>query len=312
MYPGTRIEADWSKFAYAQYVTEKNYLCNSLMIFETLQRLGSKAERLMMYPEQWSLESDSLESVLLRKARDDYYVKLVPIHVQHFSGEATWGDSFTKLLAFNQTQYERVISLDSDANVLQHMDELFFLPKVPVAMPRAYWLENTLSSQLVVIEPSKQEFERILDTFEHRENTDFDMEIVNNLYGQDCLILPHRPYDLLTGEFRSKEHHKYLGSTTEVWNPRQVLQEAKFLHFSDWPYPKPWITGAESVRLQIQPACHNTTSEQDDCTDREIWNEIYNEFKERRKRVCGSNFMLHKRSESWYDRHTPSPFEPIF
>lgn len=119
MHPGTRIEADWSKFAYAQYVTEKNYLCNSLMIFETLQRLGSKAERLMMYPEQWSLESDSLESVLLRKARDDYYVKLVPIHVQHFSGEATWGDSFTKLLAFNQTQYERVISLDSDANVLQ-------------------------------------------------------------------------------------------------------------------------------------------------------------------------------------------------
>ncbi|KAH0269488.1 nucleotide-diphospho-sugar transferase, partial [Aureobasidium melanogenum] len=312
MYPDTRIEADWSKFAYAQYVTEKNYLCNSLMIFETLQRLGSRAGRLMMYPEQWSLESDSSESILLRKARDNYNVRLVPIHVQHFSGEATWGDSFTKLLAFNQTRYERVISLDSDANVLQHMDELFFLPKVPVAMPRAYWLEDTLSSQLVVIEPSKQEFERILYAFEHRENTDFDMEIVNNLYGRDCLILPHRPYDLLTGEFRSKEHHKYLGSTTEVWNPRQVLKEAKFLHFSDWPYPKPWITGAESVRLEIQPACHNTTSGEDDCTDREIWNEIYTEFKERRKRVCGSNFMLHKRSESWYDRHTPSSFEPIF
>ncbi|KAG9963687.1 glycosyltransferase family 8 protein, partial [Aureobasidium melanogenum] len=312
MYPDTRIEADWSKFAYAQYVTEKNYLCNSLMIFETLQRLGSRAGRLMMYPEQWSLESDSSESILLRKARDNYNVRLVPIHVQHFSGEATWGDSFTKLLAFNQPRYERVISLDSDANVLQHMDELFFLPKVPVAMPRAYWLEDTLSSQLVVIEPSKQEFERILHAFEHRENTDFDMEIVNNLYGRDCLILPHRPYDLLTGEFRSKEHHKYLGSTTEVWNPRQVLKEAKFLHFSDWPYPKPWITGAESVRLEIQPACHNTTSGEDDCTDREIWNEIYTEFKERRKRVCGSNFMLHKRSESWYDRHTPSSFEPIF
>lgn len=119
MYPDTRIEADWSRFAYAQYVTDKNYLCNSLMIFEALQRLGSRAERLMMYPEQWSLESDSSESILLRKARDDYNVKLVPIHVQHFSGEATWGDSFTKLLAFNQTQYERVISLDSDANVLQ-------------------------------------------------------------------------------------------------------------------------------------------------------------------------------------------------
>ncbi|KAI4730380.1 nucleotide-diphospho-sugar transferase [Aureobasidium sp. EXF-10728] len=312
IHPGTGMKVDWSKFAYTQYVTNENYLCNSLMVFETLHRLGSKAERVMMYPEQWSLEFVSPESSLLRKAQDDYNAKLVPIHVQHLSEEGTWGDSFTKLLAFNQTQYERVISLDSDANVLQHMDELFFLPKVPVAMPRAYWLDNTLSSQLVVIEPSKQEFERILYAFEHRNSTDFDMEIVNNLYGQDCLILPHRRYDLLTGEFRSKDHHKYLGSTTEVWDPRRVLQEAKFLHFSDWPYPKPWIAGAESVRLEVQPACHNNTSGEHDCSDREVWNEIYVEFRERRGRVCGSNFTLHKRSEPLYDRQTPSPFEPIF
>jgi alpha-N-acetylglucosamine transferase len=56
---------------------------------------------------------------LLRKARRDYEVKLIPIKIQHFDGENTWADSFTKLLAFNQTQYERVISLDSDANVLK-------------------------------------------------------------------------------------------------------------------------------------------------------------------------------------------------
>ena len=128
------------------------------------------------------------------------------------------------------------------------MDELFFLPRVPVAMPRAYWLNNTLSSQLVVIQPSKQEFERILYAFEHRQNTDFDMEIVNNLYGRDCLILPHRRYDLLSGEFRGTKHQNYLGSTTEVWNPRQV-----------------------------------TASGEDDCSDRDVWNEIYREFKDRRQ-----------------------------
>ncbi|THW72422.1 nucleotide-diphospho-sugar transferase [Aureobasidium pullulans] len=186
-----------------------------------------------MYPEQWSLESDTPETKLLQQARDHYNVKLVPIHVQRFAGEATWGNSFTKLLAFNQTQYERVIILDSDANVLQPMDELFFLPRVPVAMPRAYWLDNTLSSQSIVIEPSQREFKRILDAFDHRQETDFDMEIVNNLYGRDCLILPHRDYDLLTGEFRSSDHHKYLGSKTEVWEPHSILRAAKFLHFSD-------------------------------------------------------------------------------
>ncbi|THZ34429.1 hypothetical protein D6C88_10490, partial [Aureobasidium pullulans] len=123
------VTVDWSRFAYSQYVTEKNYLCNSLMIFETLHRLGSKAE-----------------------PRDNYNVKLVPIHVQRFAGEATWGDSFTKLLAFNQTQYERVIILDSDANVLQPMDELFFLPRVPVAMPRAYWDYDSVNISWGVLE----------------------------------------------------------------------------------------------------------------------------------------------------------------
>jgi len=110
---------DWSQYAYIQYVTDKNYLCNSLMIFQSLQRLGSRAERLMMYPEQWFLDPEASNSTLLRQARDDYGVKLVPVRVQEFTGEATWGESFTKLLAFNQTQYERVISLDSDANVLK-------------------------------------------------------------------------------------------------------------------------------------------------------------------------------------------------
>ena len=163
------------------------------------------------------------------------------------------------------------------------MDELFFLPQASVAMPRAYWLDNTLSSQLIVIQPSATEFERIQYAFEHRNTTDFDMEIMNDLYGRDCLILPHRRYDLVTGEFRNEEHHKYLGSTTEEWDPRSVLQEAKFLHFSDWPYPKPWIAGSETTRLQIQPACRNTTSGDSDCSDREIWNEFYREFRDRRE-----------------------------
>lgn len=112
-------DVDWSKYAYTQYVTNPTYLCNSLMIFESLHRLGSRAERLMMYPEEWSIMSDSSDAALLRKARDEHKVILQPVRIQTLEGEITWSESFTKLLAFNQTQYERVIILDSDANVLQ-------------------------------------------------------------------------------------------------------------------------------------------------------------------------------------------------
>jgi hypothetical protein len=53
------------------------------MIFETLHRLGSKADRLMLYPSNFNLTSEDFSGRLLLQARDKYGAKLVPIEVQH-------------------------------------------------------------------------------------------------------------------------------------------------------------------------------------------------------------------------------------
>jgi len=55
------------------------------MLFEILHRLGSKADRLMMYPSHFNPEEkpDSTEGRLLLKARDEYGVKLSAIEIQH-------------------------------------------------------------------------------------------------------------------------------------------------------------------------------------------------------------------------------------
>ena len=116
---------DWSRFAYVQYATYAMYLCNSVMLFETLDRLGSKADRLLMYSSAFDSSDGfpnghSKESQLLMKARDQYKVKLQPINVQRKDvKESTWAESYAKLEAFGQTQYDRVLSLDSDASLLQ-------------------------------------------------------------------------------------------------------------------------------------------------------------------------------------------------
>ena len=73
---------NWSQYAYVQYATNAPYLCNSLMLFERLQALGCKADRLLMYPSQFSPNGDSAEAGLLQKARDAYNVILKPIEVQ--------------------------------------------------------------------------------------------------------------------------------------------------------------------------------------------------------------------------------------
>ena len=127
------------------------------------------------------------------------------------------------------------------------MDEVFLLPPAPIAMPRAYWLWHDheevdadhaeLSSQMVLIMPNADEYKSVMDaTIEHESAG--EMDILNAEYLKSAMVLPHRPYDLVTGEFRYKSHTAYLGNEHEVWDPEVVLQEAKYLHFSDWPIPK--------------------------------------------------------------------------
>lgn len=85
---GADAEIDWSRFAYTQYATNSDYLCNSVMLFEILHRLGSKADRLLMYPSSMKADpnSDNTDSKLLIKAQKEYGVKLSPIEVLHRDG----------------------------------------------------------------------------------------------------------------------------------------------------------------------------------------------------------------------------------
>ncbi|KAE8350637.1 nucleotide-diphospho-sugar transferase [Aspergillus coremiiformis] len=279
---------DWSRFAYVQYATTTDYLCNSVMIFEALTRLKSKAERLLMYPAYYPVDENSIQGQLLRKARDEYGVNLMPVQLHGRETEdETWAYSYTKLLAFNQTQYDRVLSLDSDATLLQPMDELFLLPSSPVAMPRAYWFNTTdlrLSSQVMLVQPSAFEFDRIMKSVDIAGPSTYDMDIMNNLYKGNALILPHRPYDLLTGEFRREDHSLYMGNSLEQWDPSVVLEEAKYIHFSDWPILKPWFQTSEETIEAQQPTCNtNTTTGEEICRARNLWREFYSEFVKRRK-----------------------------
>ena len=57
------------------------------MVFEALERLGSRAERILMYPEEWDTvvaDRSDRDSQLLVKARDEYGVKLLPVKVRKF------------------------------------------------------------------------------------------------------------------------------------------------------------------------------------------------------------------------------------
>ncbi|GFF37626.1 alphaN-acetylglucosamine transferase [Aspergillus lentulus] len=301
-------KVDWSRYAYSQYATSSAYLCNAVMVFEALERLGSRADRVLFYPEDWDLfvaDDHDRDSQLLELAKEKYKALLVPISAEMIkagggSGES-WDKSIAKLLAFGETEYDRVIHIDSDVTVLQSMDELFFLPPAKAAMPRAYWaLPDTkqLSSLLIVIEPSYREFKALMESaqpalhgqveVDSNETQRYDMELLNNRYADSALVLPHRQYGLVTGEFRKKDHRNFFGNDYETWDPDKVLAEAKLVHFSDWPLPKPWVLSNQKLLAEILPKCDYKpgTVQERGCRDREVWKSLYQDFRQRRKDIC--------------------------
>jgi len=311
----------WSQFAYVQYVTNEEYLCNSVMLFEALHRLRSRPDRVMFYPSPMLEDPHgpmpsipNHNATLLIKARDEYNVTLIPIDVLsrnttdgnlppisplfHVTNPLppppeTWCSSFTKLLAFNLTTHARVLSLDSDALLLHPPDELFLLPPSPVAMPLAYWLlpqARKFSSYILLIQPSPVEFARVMDAVRSAAPGEYDMEVLNDLYGGIAMVLPHRRYGLLTKEFRGRrgEHGYYLGSAEEEWDAMRVLEEAKYVHFSDWPMTKPWVPMSAGLKAMMQPGCWEGEGESWErrCVERDVWNWLYGEFREGREVSC--------------------------
>lgn len=163
------------------------------------------------------------------------------------------------------------------------MDELFFLPATPVALPRAYWLNRpTLGSHIMLIQPSVANFNRVAKAIEDAGIGEYDMEIVNSVFGDSCITIPHRWYALLTGEFRSKTHTSFLAEN-ERWDPVRITKEAKLIHFSDDPFPKPWVQPTQREITFTKPSCVSLESGKHDCRARDIWLDLYLDFKERRE-----------------------------
>ena len=74
-----KTATNWSNYAYSLYATDSATLCHALLLFDALATLGSKADRVLFYPQYWDTQVTSTQdrdSQLLVLARDKYKVKL--------------------------------------------------------------------------------------------------------------------------------------------------------------------------------------------------------------------------------------------
>lgn len=138
---------NWSNFAYINYATDPNYLCNALIMFESLRDHGSKAKQLLLLSKHLTdpeaspdyQQVERMVKQLQDAGKEQVVIKYID-SINKPSDTTQWSQSLTKLLVFNQTEYERVIFLDNDAYLNDNLDELFFIPDyIQFAAPISYW-----------------------------------------------------------------------------------------------------------------------------------------------------------------------------
>lgn len=74
-----------------------------------------------------------------------------------------WSQTFDKLYVWNLTQYEKVVFLDADMQVIRNIDYLFDCPHMSAVCADAFNEPglDKLNSGLMVIEPNEREFEEL-------------------------------------------------------------------------------------------------------------------------------------------------------
>ncbi len=369
IYQSTDLDSiDWSRFAYVLYATSSSHMCNSMMIFAELRKFNTRAELVLLVKQEFlsDLDNHKHEYETLTKFSSDYKVILKPTPVTQIGGDEVdiWKSSFTKLMVFNESDYDRIIYLDADAIVLQgNLDELFFLPPVKLAVPTAYWLtkiqyekmgdeavkkydakkygfhpltkdqrdskisklidqtitpfslnnnlpneQKTLKQQVntknfqtqlynslpnysaidefqltnivMVIQPSRELFARVLNAIENKRKNEYDMDLVQNhlfslpkiLQSQskesfnnyqasftnqvahevpEFMILPHQVYGTITPELNSQvEHFSYLADTHEQVFAHRLLETSnrKPAYYETKHMEKPGEYFAENIK----------------------------------------------------------------
>lgn len=164
-----------SRFAYVTLLGTDDYIVGSLCLHRSLQKVNA------MYP-LLVLCSTSISATtlgILRRNNISYKVLSQSIITNHLNDGlyARWRYTFDKLQIFCLHEYEKIVFLDSDMYVVENIDHLFNAPHMSAVVADAYDQPgcNQLNSGLMVIQPSQNEYEGIIQLLENKQIKDLPM-----------------------------------------------------------------------------------------------------------------------------------------
>lgn len=144
-----------------------------------------------------------------------------------------FGNVFTKLRAWELVEFDKVVVLDADTIALQNIDDLFDRPEIAAAPD--FFLPDRFNSGVMVLDPSKETFDRMVPALAGAKSYDGgDQGFLNEFFpGWYAMSVAHRlpaGYNLHHFVYQFLRSHPSLKQGLE--------REVKVIHYT---LQKPWL-----------------------------------------------------------------------
>ncbi|KAF2187461.1 glycosyltransferase family 8 protein [Zopfia rhizophila CBS 207.26] len=273
---------NWNRLGYAQVVREHVELCSAIMLLGDLHRLKSPAKRILLFPRSWLKEEDEgwnpelmTTRRLLRTAVRRYGIVLMPMETIIDGADDSLPSSYSLASLYSLTEYERIIHLQGpgmllDASALDSL--LAFSKSEPMAAYPATPERKDLSTSLLLVHPSIEDFRRLKDVRASKPMTDLD------LFRQSFSV----PESLISKWSLSMGNVIYespsLRDAIDGFNATIFEEATAYVRLSDPEIPGPEYDVPYYDRVAIRP--NNNEA-------RAVWEKLYERFRQRRMEICG-------------------------
>lgn len=154
--------------SYVTLLSSDEYYRGVVMLFWSLKRVKSKYPLIVLCSDGLSngvinaLQKQRLQFLILK----DHWKNTAQFNNE--AGYEHWGNTFDKLFIWTLTQFDKIVYIDSDMQVVRNIDYLFEKPHL-AAVKADEWNEpgiKMLNSGLMVIEPNFEEFAQMRTLWE--------------------------------------------------------------------------------------------------------------------------------------------------
>lgn len=251
------------KKVFITVLSTDSYLKGVLLLSESLKNTKSKYRLVVLVTKSISknslsvLEHFNIESIVIE---NEIQVNLSERNIA--SSCSHWNNTFEKLQIFNQTQYDKLVYLDSDMFIIENIDELFEKEHLSAVCAGAEipgnedWKGN-LNSGLIVLSPNKKIYEDLIMLIPKVSNVlvnfgdqDIMKEYVKSDWSEKLWLDDSYNMFSIYIDWYVK-HRSY--STIFTNRKNQKSKQIKVVHYIG--YPKPWMSDVsrfELVRYKIK------------------------------------------------------------